>query len=107
MTPSIIRRFARYHQINRTFGVNIDEDILWLAKWMWDTGDIEERKRRIVQSLTRIEDAETLIAEVGAVTSVSDGPAFLRVRARLDILANELLVQAGIDDPRRWREVKV
>ena len=107
MNESIIRRFARYHGITASLGSNIESDILRLARWMWDSGDIGERQRRIVQYLTRIEDAEMLIAEVDAVTSVSDGPAFLRVRARLDILANELLVQAGIDDPRRWREVKV
>lgn len=104
MNESIIRRFAKYHERHYAIthpGISTDEAITDCAEHLRTT------ERNVIQTLTRIEDAETLIAEVGAVTSVSDGPAFLRVRARLDILANELLVQAGIDDPRRWREVKV
>lgn len=108
MSESIIRRFAKYHGVNLCLRV----PFTWvssLAYALQVRGTIEsdqETRDRVVAALTRIEDAEMLIAEAGAVTSVSDGPAFPRVRARLDILANELLVQAGIKDPQRWREVK-
>ena len=108
MTPSIIKRFARYHHLDAMFDAPIDDSAATIERLCvlhfgsCDALDV----MCLVQALTRIDDAETLIAEVGAVTSVSDGPAFFRVRARLDILANELLVQADIDDPQRWREVK-
>jgi len=61
---------------------------------------------RIIQSLTRIEDAESLSANANATTSVSDGIAFLHVRSTLDILADALLIKAGIVDTVKWREVK-
>jgi hypothetical protein len=111
MTPSIIRRFARYHGIN----IEIDGDS---TEWGMEEiaialyGNLATPNvLRVVQSLTRIEDAEMLLGRVTeasktlAYHGMDDNIVASTVRDFYAFDVDRLLVLAGVN-PAKWREVK-
>jgi hypothetical protein len=108
MTPSIIRRFARYHGIKLIKPgdpmychepAQLAEAIYGRLEW----GESARARDKIIQSLTRIEDAEMLDATIAA--EYQDTWYQRRERAALSRAYVALLKLAGVD-PAKWREVK-
>lgn len=98
MTPSIIRRFARYHGRHYAIthpSISADEAIADLANCLRTT------ERNIIQSLTRIEDAEHCWRR-SAMRYFNRTDA---EREEAAIVAAELFAKADID-PAKWHEVK-
>lgn len=107
MTPSIIRRFARYHGIKLIEPgepmychepAQLAEAIYGRLEW----GEFSRARDKIVQSLTRIEDAEMLIECGEGSWSNPYGQGYRNAHAEAGI---GLLIKTGID-PAKWREVK-
>jgi hypothetical protein len=104
MTPSIIRRFARYHGIKLIKPgdpmychepAQLAEAIYGRLEW----GESARARDKIIQSLTRIEDAEFAVQE--ALGWDESGIRHLALMS----FAEDLLKLAGTD-PAKWREVK-
>lgn len=95
MTPSIIRRFARYHGINIGH-VSVDQ-IGYIARKLHHppSGKVGKDQARdaVVQALTRIEDAEMFQA-ARKTADAAGGYA----------LTERMFALAGID-PERWEKV--
>ena len=98
MTPSIIRRFARYHGVELV----VHEDAVH-----WALEEIAKALHgsvaphcvlKVAQSITRIEDAEML-----AWSMAQEKPR--AVQNALDLERHALLLRAGID-PELWVKVK-
>lgn len=107
MNESIIRRFAKYHGRHYAIthpGIGTDEAIADLAEHLRTT------ERNVIQSITRIEDAEMLIGDADGL-EMEIGPAgrFTTLDEHgsrvLSAAANRLFAKGGID-PAKWREVK-
>lgn len=101
MTPSIIRRFAKYHGIDVT-AVAMAPTAPWggianLASAIYGSCHTEH-VAKVIQTITRIEDAEML-----AWSMAQDKPRV--VQNALDLERCALLLRAGID-PEKWREEK-
>lgn len=104
MTSSIIRRFAKYHNVPIPDGWPLTiEHIRWAMESLDEKqrhpGAIEAARDRLIQTLTRIEDAEAAIylAKAWAIGASQYNA--------LHILANNLFESVYID-PAKWREVK-
>jgi hypothetical protein len=109
MTPSIIRRFARYHGLilERTDDASVVTEAYGIAPLArhvhspapnnW--GAFRDACDKIIQSLTRIEDAEFAVQE--ALGWDESGIRHLALMS----FAEDLLKLAGTD-PAKWREVK-
>lgn len=111
MTPSIIRRFARYHGIDLGARDGTHANGYLGAMLRSDGEPLDEARDRIIQSLTRIEDAEMLM---GRVTEASKTLAYPGMDNNVvastvcDFYAfdvDRLLVLAGVN-PAKWREVR-
>lgn len=116
MTPSIIRRFARYHGIKLIKPgepmychepAQLAEAIYGRLEW----GESVRARDKIVQSLTRIEDAEMLMGRVTeasktlAYPGMDDNIVASTVRDFYVFDVDRLLVLAGVN-PAKWREVR-
>lgn len=101
----MIRRFARYHHLDAMFDATIDDSAATIERLCvlhfgsCDSLDV----MRLVQTLTRIESAEMLDAQMAA--EYQDTWYQRRERAALGRSYAMLLRSAGID-PAKWREVK-
>jgi hypothetical protein len=109
MTPSIIRRFARYHGVDVVlpdepgFNLNVYSQ-LGTAIYKPSPNNWAERctaHDKIIEQLTRIEDAEHALSRASLVYFGRTA----REQNEADAIADELFAKAGID-PDKWREVK-
>lgn len=112
MTPSIIRRFARYHGLilERTDDASVVTEAYGIAPLArhvhaptpnnWSA--FRDACDKIIQSLTRIEAAEMLIECGEGSWSNPYGQGFRNAHTEA---GRGLLRKAGID-PDKWREVK-
>jgi len=104
MTRLIIRRFARYHHLDAFFDVPTDdsaEAVERLCALHYGASDAIDMTR-IVQALTRIEDAELIMKAANAMPTTAWGQGFV---AANESAYDGFLRLAGID-PAKWREVK-
>jgi hypothetical protein len=108
MTPSIIRRFARYYGVRVIlpggphYELNVYDQLSQAINGRLPWGESHDARDKIVQSLTRIEDAEMLLLAGDGSWSNDYGEGF---RASSTSAGIGLLRKAGID-PDKWREVK-
>lgn len=102
MTPSIIRRFAKYHGLAlECDAASVEWALEELARHSHGSLDAEN-VNKIVRSLTRIEDAEAILDSEAARHSNEWGAGY---RAAIADIGNALIRRAGID-PKLWAEVK-
>ena len=103
MTPSIIRRFARYHGVcsaghdSRKTTLELVSEVQ--AAIGYESG--EAGRLMLVQSLTRIEDAEI----AASFADSNDRGYALSQKVGAARIARKLFALAGIDETK-WREVK-
>jgi hypothetical protein len=102
MTPSITRRFARYHGIAIGDRSSRSSVRFIAARLRIPKEPIDDARARVVQSLTRIEDAEMLIECGEGSWSNAYGQGYRNAHTEAGL---GLLVKEGID-PDKWREVK-
>ena len=99
MTPSIIRRFAKYHGIDA--GTIDDDSTAWALEGLaigLHGCPTPDNLCKVVRTLTRIEDAEMLGWSASNKTRSSDASDVLMLERDC------LLLRAGVE-PTRWLEV--
>ena len=97
MNESIIRRFAKYHERHYAIthpGISTDEAIADLAEHLRTT------ERNVIQTLTRIEDAEAAM-DLAKAWAAGDPQS-----NALYIHADKMFARAGIN-MWKWLDVKV
>jgi hypothetical protein len=102
MDAGLMRRFVRYHKLVVTFGNDeLDLGVRMIANELHGSAT-DENVIAVVQALTRIEAAETLLN--WHVTSLSHGTVLMSVRSAYEKAAAYLFTQAQIDHTK-WRKV--
>jgi hypothetical protein len=108
MTPSIIRRFARYYGVRVIlpggphYELNVYDQLSQAINGRLPWGESHDARDKIVQSLTRIEDAELIMKAANPMPTTAWGQGFVTANQS----AHEGFLRLAGIDPDKWREVK-